>query len=316
MILFDLYRDGQPIAVSIFENAIKENKISHAYLIDTNYYSKSLEFILDFIKQIIRLDIGNLEEFNNICCRIDNGNYTELKIIESDGNWIKKEQMRDLQDSFSLKGVEGNKRFYIIKDCEKMNLQTSNSILKFLEEPDDNVIAILMSNNISQLLDTIVSRCQLIRFNNDKILQDSTILNLCNLLCYSNEERDLFLKDEFNANLVNSFIKFIKYFEECNSSVIVDIKKLWHDVFNDRKYVDIALDLWINLYYDILRIKSGLNLCFFVDYEEDINYLYSLNKEKNILFKIDKLIEFKGYLKYNLNLNLFIDKLVIDLVGD
>lgn len=316
MYLFELYKDGQPVAVSIFENAIVDNKLSHAYLIDTNHYSKSLEFVLAFVKQVVLSEIKNLDEYESICHRIDNGNYSELNIIEAEGSWIKKEQMSDLQENFSLKGVEGVKRFYIIKDCEKMNVQTSNSILKFLEEPDDNVIAILMSNNISQILDTIVSRCQLIRLNCDKSYNDSAILNLCDLLCLNESERLEFFDNEVNKKVVDDFLKFIKEYISKGTGIVVDIKKLWHDVFSDRNKVDIALDLWINLYYDILRMKNNLKSVFYVDYEEDIKNIYNYIDNEKLLLNIDTLIEFKSYLKYNLNLNLFIDKLIIDMVGD
>lgn len=314
--MFELYKDGQPVAVSILENAIRDNKLSHAYLIDTNHYSKAFEFILDFIKQVVLSEIENLDEYDSICHRIDSGNYSELNIIEAEGNWIKKEQMSDLQENFSLKGVEGTKRFYIIKDCEKMNVQTSNSILKFLEEPDDNVIAILMSNNISQILDTIVSRCQLIRLNCDKSYNESAILNLCDLLCLNDGERSKFLDNETNKLLVDEFLRFIKEYINRGTGIISDIKKLWHDKFNNRNKVDIAIDLWINLYYDILRMKNNLKVVFYVDYEDEIKNSCSFINSDKLLLNIDTLIEFKSYLRYNLNLNLFIDKLIIDMVGD
>ena len=182
--MFEEFKKGQPVAVSIFEKAILEDKISHAYLIDINNYEKAYELIITFVKSIVcKNKHSSIEESKDcyICKRIDDGNYLELKIIEPDGTWIKKEQLMELQDSFSTIGIEGSKRIYIIKECDKMNLQTANSILKFLEEPADNIIAILMTNNISKLLETIVSRCQLIRLNNSKSTLGNTIEKFANL---------------------------------------------------------------------------------------------------------------------------------------
>lgn len=314
--MFDFYRNGQPVAVSIFEKAIKEDKLSHAYLIDTNNYSLAFDFVLSFVKEIIGLNIKDKNEREAVFLRIDEGNYTELKIIEADGNWIKKEQMVNLQEDFSLKGIEGNKRIYIIKDCEKMNVQTSNSILKFLEEPEEDIIAILMSNNISQLLETIISRCQFVRFNSDKAKNNKTIDNLCDIVCSSKIEKEKFLSDEGNKKLIDNFIYFIKIFEDNGLSVIVDIKKLWHDKFDNRDYVNLVIDLWINFYYDILKLKTDNNNIFFVEYVEDLKYILKLHNYDEILDKLNILIEAKSNLKYNLNLNLFVDKIIIDLVGE
>lgn len=51
--------------------------------------------------------------------------------------------------------------------------------MKFLEEPEDNIIAILMTDNIHQLLDTIISRCQIISFaKNNKNLEKNYLENI------------------------------------------------------------------------------------------------------------------------------------------
>lgn len=311
----NIYRDGQPVAVSIFENAINNDKLSHAYLIDVNNYSKAFDLILCFVKEIVCINL-NEDEKRDLCARIDNGNYTELKVIEPEGNIIKKEQMLNLQDNFSLKGIEGSKRIYIIKECERMNIQTCNSILKFLEEPEENIIAILMSNNVSLLLDTIVSRCQVIRLNSDRVINNSSFDSLLCLECNSDSDRNKFLDDKRNSDLIPDFIYFINKFENYGIETIVDVKKIWHDKFNNRYYVDIALDLWINFYYDILMFINNKNIVFFVDYTDEINNISKGNNQSSLLNKLEVLIIAKSKLKYNLNLNLFVDKLIIDLVGD
>ena len=86
------------------------------------------------------------------CMRIENGNDPEVRYIYPDGLYIKKEQLKDLQEEFNLSSIEGNRRVYVIWNCEKMNVQASNSILKFLEEPVSNIVAIKeASGNISQV---------------------------------------------------------------------------------------------------------------------------------------------------------------------
>jgi len=316
--MFEEFKKGQPVAVSIFEKAILEDKISHAYLIDINNYEKAYELIITFVKSIVcKNKHSSIEESKDchICKRIDDGNYLELKIIEPDGTWINKEQLMVLQDSFSTIGIEGSKRIYVIKECDKMNLQTANSILKFLEEPADNIIAILMTNNISKLLETIVSRCQLIRLNNSKSTLGNTIEKFANLTLSETVDKQNFIQNEKNVEFIENLIKFIKEFENKKRATIVNIKKIWHNHYNNRETVDMALDLLINFYYDVLLLLVDREILFFNDYIEDVEFIKTYNTVNSVLNKLDTLIDAKSVLKYNLNLNLFIDKLIIDMSG-
>ena len=149
------YRDKQLLAYNLFVKDIENNCVTHAYLIDENNYSDSFKMVLSFVKSILcnnKNDSGiNCNECS-LCKRIDDGNYPEVKIIRADGMYIKKQQIIELQQEFSRSAVEGKKRIYIIRDCEKMRPEAANSMLKFLEEPEDGIVAILMTNNINNVL--------------------------------------------------------------------------------------------------------------------------------------------------------------------
>ena len=302
--MFNDYRDEQSIAVSLFERAIKENKISHAYLIDTNNYKKADSLILTFVKALLCPN-NHLENNNNdcdFCKRIDLGNCLELKIIKPDGTWIKKEQLHELQEDFSMRAVEGNRRVYIIKECEKMNKYAANSILKFLEEPVDNIIAILVSNDVSKLLETIISRCQMIRLNSD-------------IDKYTNTLDKLFIDDN-NVEILDNLLNFIDEFENKKTGCIVNIKKIWHNHFSNRELVGQAVDLMIKYYYDVLLILSNRDIAFFTTKKEHVVNISSLNNIDSVLLKLEYLISARSILDYNVNLNLFINKLIIDMGGD
>lgn len=64
-----------------------------------------------------------------------------------------------------LKPNEGERTIIILSEVEKMRVEMSNAFLKLLEEPNDRVLFILTTNNVEQLLPTIISRCQLIHCN-------------------------------------------------------------------------------------------------------------------------------------------------------
>ena len=77
-----------------------------------------------------------------------------MKIIEKDNLHYKKEENKNLQKEFKTKPIYGEYKIYIIKECEKLTENISNTILKFIEEPEEGIIAILLVENEYQLLST------------------------------------------------------------------------------------------------------------------------------------------------------------------
>ena len=316
--MLDNFKKDQFIPYTIITNAIKNNKLSHAYLIDGNNYEYAFDFVMSFVKTIVCEDnFTNSSDkcsLCNICMRIDDGNYPEVKIIESDNMVIKKEQLLDLQSSFSRFGLEGNKRIYIIKDCEKMNKQASNSLLKFLEEPVDNVVAILFSNNISSILSTIISRCQFIKLNNIKhVNANNTIENFAFSVCNNKSDIDNFLSDESKCKIISDVVSFIDYFEKNDLDVFIFLKKMWFNNFLSKDDNLLAILLITYFYYDVLKYKYNINDFYFVEYDYLIKEVANNNSILTILNKIELCYNKYDDLKYNLNLNLFIDDFLIRL---
>jgi DNA polymerase-3 subunit delta' len=103
----------------------------------------------------------------NICYQIDKRSYLGVREINvlPDKHQISIGQIRELQRDVFLTIPEVNCKVYILKDIEKMSKEASNAFLKTLEEPPDKVLFILTTNAIDTLLPTIISRCQLVRFN-------------------------------------------------------------------------------------------------------------------------------------------------------
>lgn len=153
--------------VSFVENVVTNKKISHAYIIELYDYDIDMELINRFIKLLLcKNEIKKVDNVNcgacNICSLVDNYNYPDIRYIEPNGKEIKKNQLLDLQKDFNNKSLMENKRIYVIKEAEKLNVSAANTLLKFLEEPADDIIAILLTNNRYKLLDTILSRCQVL----------------------------------------------------------------------------------------------------------------------------------------------------------
>lgn len=310
--MLDAYKDGQAVAYNIMMNAINNNKLSHAYLFDSNGNSDVMNIVLSFVKIIICMDKKSDEEILNICDRIDNGNYIDVKIIEPDGLWIKKEQLLDLQSEFSKSAIEGSKKIYIIKSADKMNIQTANSILKFLEEPVDDIIAILIVDNINLVIPTIISRCQIIKLNKKKY-EESSLLNFSNL-CNNTKYRCL--SDDEKRQFIDDVINFVMMIENSGLDTLIYTKNIWHNKFKDRNDNIMAIELIINFYYDVMKFISNLKINFFKDKIEYIENVSKKNSLISVAKKIEILDEIKNNFKRNLNINLLVDKLIIDMCGD
>jgi DNA polymerase-3 subunit delta' len=92
----------------------------------------------------------------------------------SDDDWImrldsEKKQMiisvhevEEIIDKFKLKSFEGGYKVLVMTKIEKMNDQAANKFLKFLEEPPEKTIILLLAESIDFVLPTILSRCQLV----------------------------------------------------------------------------------------------------------------------------------------------------------
>jgi DNA polymerase-3 subunit delta' len=74
-------------------------------------------------------------------------------------------QIRELRLALSRSLSGGRRRVVIVSEADMMNAQAQNAFLKTLEEPHSNTLIILTSSNASRLLPTVLSRCQIVRFD-------------------------------------------------------------------------------------------------------------------------------------------------------
>ena len=160
--------------IKYIDKLVDNAKISHTYLIEVGNYEEDFKYVFDFIKMILcNIHYDEIISSDNpIIKLIDANNYPDIKIIEPDGNYIKKSQLVELQKDFNNKSLYDNKRIYISS--------SANTILKFLEEPEEDIIAILLTDNRYHILETIISRCQILTLKEESFDFDENddIINL------------------------------------------------------------------------------------------------------------------------------------------
>ena len=98
------------------------------------------------------------------CQKVSSGAHPDMITICPEGAFIKIDQVRTLSRQLRFAPLEGDWRVVIINDAQAMNLEASNAVLKILEEPPKGTVIILTASQTTDLLPTIVSRCQQIAF--------------------------------------------------------------------------------------------------------------------------------------------------------
>lgn len=311
--MLDLYCDSQPVIYKILKNSLMKNQLSHAYLFESNGNGQAHDIAISFAKTIFcpynYMNYDNCVKCTQ-CSKIDKNEFSEFTIIEPDGMWIRKEQLDVLQKKLETKGIESDKRIYIINHAEKMNSSAANSILKFLEEPEPNIIAILITDNRYQLLDTIVSRCQIVNFHNSVNIKSNDLeINLRSLI--SNFFIDN-LDDESLHNYIKSVLQFIEYLELHNLDTILYTDKYFHSIFSTKELILFAFDVMILYYKDVIQKKCGMENLLFSKFSDNFEKISIINTNNLLLNKINTLLDLKKNIYVNANANLLIDRLIIE----
>lgn len=160
-------QEYQPLVFAQLKKSVEHGRIAHAYLFEGDAGTGKHEMSLWLAKRLFCTNVqsdGPCGSCSN-CLRIAQGEHPDVLMVEPDGQTIKVDQIRQLQEEFSKSGFESRLKIFILSQSEKMNTSAANSLLKFLEEPVGNFLAILETESVGRILPTIQSRCQIIHFS-------------------------------------------------------------------------------------------------------------------------------------------------------
>jgi DNA polymerase-3 subunit delta' len=313
-----LIKQTQSIVYQTLVNAFSSNKINHAFLLSGLKGSPIKESAIYVAQSLVCENPAPLacEECLS-CLRIANQSYADFIYIDGELGTIKKEEIENLQSSFSKSGVEAKGlKIYIINQLEKATASATNSLLKFLEEPYDDVVGILTTQNQSQILDTIISRSQVLRIKTyskdylvNELLNSGISQEDVNILVskYSDINQILEVMNNtdypaIKALAIETFTVLVNQPESLNFFAINQI----NPKISDKKSVVLFLDLLETLITDVVKLNIGENIVF--SNQKDI-LNQALNKRLNFP-KLNELIMLaQGSVGFNLNVGLLLDNL-------
>ena len=252
----------------------------HAFLLVLDYDSNPEEYINAIFTNIVNLKEKEKSiHLNKILDLLIKRQYDDLIWINSKNNLLKKENIIEIKEKFSYPSNNVvDLKFYVIENIENSSKSSLNSLLKFLEEPTPNTYAIFTTTNRESLLNTIISRCKIIRLTKD----NDTLKNIFNqfklsefqINIYTNifysisELREFLSRDNFNS--IDGIIKIL-----ANSNDNLELYKSW-EMFKNFDYYEISIILkaMFNLENDLVKKTEITNLIY--DVKHNIN--------KNLVF--------------------------------
>ncbi|WP_379137581.1 DNA polymerase III subunit gamma/tau [Paenibacillus sp. sgz500958] len=168
---------GQQHIIQTLQNAIREQRVSHAYLFSGPRGTGKTSAAKVLAKAVNCERQQGSEPCNECpsCQRIAAGNVMDVQEIDAASN-RGVEEIRDLRDKVKYAPTEVRRKVYIIDEVHMLTTEAFNALLKTLEEPPPHVMFILATTEPHKLPATIISRCQRFDFRRVSLEEQTTLL--------------------------------------------------------------------------------------------------------------------------------------------
>ncbi len=318
---YDWPQLGNETAISFLQSALTNNKVSSCYIFngikDLGKFQIAKSFACNLINSFDKNKDFNVEKVEN------SGDLQIIKVEEGKKD-ISIEQVRNLIKNLNLSSFLNSYKVGIIKEAHKLNLKSSNALLKTLEEPQSKVVIVLLTEKIDALPQTIVSRSQVINFYPVKkdLVYDYLLKNyqadryeakrLSGLSMGRPALAVKFLEDkDFYQDYVDKAEFFIEALEHDENYRFKKIKdNLAKNLFgaSGRELSFDLLDVWELVARDLLLIENRQeNLIVFEDFKDRLKLLDNISS----LDVLNSIQRARKYLELNLNPKSVLEELFV-----
>lgn len=309
---------GQNQPIQLLKGYIQQNRLEAGYLfLGPEGVGKKL--IAKTLAKAVNCLQGKSDSCDRCssCIKIENNQHPDVNIIETEGSEIKIEYIRQMQKTMALKPYEGKLRVFIIDNAHNLNAQSATAMLKVLEEPPVDSLIILITDKVSLLFRTIISRCKILKFSALSRIKLKEILKqeyaesdiLAHFLAYFSEGRfgyALRLKDKDILREKNRII---------DNFVLSSRVRLRDLSLENREQVRDYLDILAAYFRDIYLLKIGIAYSEVINLDRKNELLRQMHRFSFLdLNRILNLIcESILYLEQNINVKLMLYNLVVQL---
>lgn len=318
--------NNQQAVLQRLSSSYRHGRIGHAYIFDgekgtgktavAKYYSKLL---------LCHQPIDAVPcETCLACRRVETSNHPNVLSIHPDGQDIKKEQMSNLIEQMSKTAYEAGRKVYIIQKAERLNVAAANTLLKFLEEPEGDITAILLTDSYHTILPTIQSRCQRIAFlppQREQRIEQLIAQGLTNsmaatttMITANNEIAIQLANDEQFAQMRKTVLKLVEVLERQVEEALLFVQTEWPKVFKEKDTVEQGLDLLLYVYRDIVALKVGQQSTLtYPDQQQLLQTLSIQSTYERLSTSLEAILQAKKYLHRNMNRTLLMEQLVLNM---
>ena len=255
------------------------------------------------------------------CRKIESGNHPDIIHIKPAGPIIKIAQVRALIHALAMKPYEARTRVVIIRDAQTMNPAAGNALLKMLEEPPERTILILIATQTMDLLPTIVSRCQHIRFNPisaiklENMLISEQGLDREDAVAISAMANGSFsrAKAMISGNWINRRNWILEEMKLLPSRPVGHILALAERLARDKEAISDALEVikfWLR---DLIIAKYNPAKIIHQDIADDIKSVSQKMHMASLLSKLDLIHTTQNSMQANINARLALEVMLLKL---
>ena len=299
---------GHEQIIEHLQNAIKTDKVSHAYILDGPDMSGK-KMIADAFSMTLECEKKGTEPCMEChsCKQALGKNQPDIIYLQHEKpNTISVDDIRSqINNDIGVKPYSSPYKVYIVDEAEKMNVQAQNALLKTIEEPPAYAVILLLTNNAEIFLPTILSRCVRLSL---KAVPDEKIkaylmknyevpdykADVCVAFAQGNVGKAIELAESEDFNEIkNSALQLIKRLDDIELYEMTEAVK---QISNYKLKINDYFDLIMIWYRDVLLYKATADVNKLIFKEE----VYEIKKEasrssyggiENILEALDLVIE-------------------------